>query len=109
MYKIIFFKNRGHCNRKCTLVTFCNFNNITILIIFSNCCSCTTAYKKTKYYEYDYNEIVGPTENLPLDDIQARPENYLNYKYADNTDDPGEKALKEIEELKAAIERGLTL
>ena len=61
------------------------------------------------YYEYDYNEIVGPTENLPLDDIQARPENYLNYKYADNTDDPGEKALKEIEELKAAIERGLTL
>ena len=61
------------------------------------------------YYEYDYNEIVGPTDNLPLDDIQAHPENYLDYKYADNTDNPGEKALKEIEELKAAIERGLTL
>ena len=61
------------------------------------------------YYEYDYNEIVGPTGNLPLDDIQAHPENYLDYKYADNTDDPGEKALKEIEELKAAIKRGLTL
>ena len=61
------------------------------------------------YYEYDYNEIVGPTENLPLDDIQTHPENYLDYKYADNTEDPGEKALKEIEELKAAIERGLTL
>ena len=61
------------------------------------------------YYEYDYNEIIGPTDNLPLDDIQTHPENYLDYKYTDNTDDPGEKALKEIEELKAAIERGLTL
>lgn len=61
------------------------------------------------YYEYDYNEIVGFTDNLPLDDIQAHPENYLDYKYTDNTDDPGEKALKEIKELKAAIERGLTI
>lgn len=61
------------------------------------------------YYEYDYNEIVGPTDNLPLDDIQAHPENYLDYEYAEATDSPGEKALKEIEELKAAIERGLTL
>ena len=61
------------------------------------------------YYEYDYNEIVGPTSNLPLDDIQAHPENYLDYEYLEATDDPGEKALKEIEELKAAIERGLTL
>lgn len=61
------------------------------------------------YYEYDYNEIVGPTDKLPLDDIQAHPENYLDYEYAEKSDDPGEKALKEIEELKAAIERGLTL
>lgn len=61
------------------------------------------------YYEYDYNEIVGPTNNLPLDDIQANPENYLDYEYTDNTNDSGEKALKEIEELKASIERGLTL
>lgn len=61
------------------------------------------------YYEYDYNEIVGPTNNLPLDDIQAHPENYLDYEYAETIDDPGEKVLKEIEELKAAIERGLTL
>ena len=61
------------------------------------------------YYEYDYNEIVGPTDNLPLDDIQAHPENYLDYEYAETIADPGEKALKEIEELKAAIERGLTL
>ena len=30
------------------------------------------------YYEYDYNEIVGPTNNLPLGDIQAHPENYRN-------------------------------
>ena len=60
------------------------------------------------YYEYDYNEIVGPTDKLPLDDIQVHPENYLDYEYSEATDDPGEKALKEIEELKAAIERGLT-
>ena len=60
------------------------------------------------YYEYDYNEIVGPTDKLPLDDIQAHPENYLDYEYSEATDDPGEKALKEIEGLKAAIERGLT-
>ena len=61
------------------------------------------------YYEYDYNEIIGPTDNLPLDDIQAHPENYLDYEYAEVSDSPGEKALNEIEELKAAIERGLTL
>ena len=61
------------------------------------------------YYEYDYNEIVGPTDKLPLGDIQANPENYLDYEYAETIDDPGEKALKEIDELKAAIERGLTL
>ena len=61
------------------------------------------------YYEYDYNEIVGPTDNLPLDDIQAHPENYLDYEYTEATDDPGKKALAEIEELKAAIERGVPL
>lgn len=61
------------------------------------------------YYEYDYNEIVGPTDKLHLGDIQAHPENYLDYEYAEKSDDPGEKALKEIEELKAALERGLTL
>ena len=61
------------------------------------------------YDEYDYNEIVGPTDNLPLDDIQAHPENYLDYEYTEAGDDPGKKALAEIEELKAAIERGLTL
>lgn len=61
------------------------------------------------YYEYDYNEIVGPTDKLPLDDIQAHPENYLDYEYEEATGDPGERALAEIEELKAAIERGLTL
>lgn len=61
------------------------------------------------YYEYDYNEIVGLTDRLPLDDIQANPENYLDYEYAEKPDDPGEKALEEIEKLKSAIERGLTI
>ena len=57
------------------------------------------------YYEYDYNEIIGPTDKLPLDDIQAHPENYLDYEYTEKTDDPGEKALEEIKKLKSAIER----
>ena len=35
----------------------------------------------------DYNEIVGPTNNLPLDDIQAHPEEYLNYEYTENKTD----------------------
>ena len=61
------------------------------------------------YYEYDYNEIVGPTDKLPLGDIQANPENYLDYEYTEKTDDPGEKVLEEIEKLKSAIERGLTI
>lgn len=56
-----------------------------------------------------YNAVVGPTNNLPLDDIQAHPENYLDYEYTEAADDPGKKALAEIEKLKSAIERGLTL
>lgn len=61
------------------------------------------------YYEYDYNEIIGPVDALPLEDIQTHPEDYLDYEYTEKTDDPGEKALEEIEKLKSAIERGLTL
>lgn len=64
------------------------------------------------YYEYDYNEIIGPSDKLPIDDIQAHPENYLEYTYKpeeESKEDSGAKALKEIEELKAAIERGLTV
>ena len=61
------------------------------------------------YYEYDYNEIIGPADALPLEDIQAHPENYLDYKYTEKIEDPGEKALEEIEKLKVAIERGLTI
>ena len=61
------------------------------------------------YYEYDYNEIIGPADALPLEDIQAHPEDYLDYEYTEKTDNPGEKALEEIEKIKSAIERGLTL
>ena len=60
------------------------------------------------YYEYDYNEIVGPADVLPLEDIQAHPEDYIDYTYQPAESDPGIKALEEIEKLKAAIERGLT-
>ena len=47
------------------------------------------------YYEYDYNEIVGPTDNLPLDDIQ---ENYLDYKYSSESPDV-DALVKRIEKL----------
>lgn len=61
------------------------------------------------YYEYDYNEIIGPAEELPLDDIQAHPENYLDYAYTPQEEDPGAQALAKVKELEAAIERGLAL
>ena len=61
------------------------------------------------YYEYDYNEIIGPADALPLEDIQAHPEDYLDYAYTPEKEDPGAQALAEVKELKEAIERGLTL
>ena len=61
------------------------------------------------YYEYDYNEIIGPADALPLEDIQAHPENYLDYAYTPEKEDSGAQALAEVQELKEAIERGLTL
>ena len=60
------------------------------------------------YYEYDYNEIIGPVSEIPVDDIQLHPENYLEYEYKPQASDPGVQALAEVQELKAAIERGLT-
>ena len=63
------------------------------------------------YYEYDYNEIVGPTNNLPLDDIQAHPENYLDYVYTEQKEDPEDDRVKNLEEqvnsILNAIERGM--
>lgn len=50
------------------------------------------------YYEYDYNEIVGPTDKLPLDDIQVHPEQYLNYEYTENKTDV-DSLIKRIEKL----------
>ena len=50
------------------------------------------------YYEYDYNEIVGPTDKLPLGDIQANPEQYLNYEYTENKTDV-DSLVKRIEKL----------
>ena len=61
------------------------------------------------YYEYDYNEIIGPVSEIPVDDIQLHPENYLEYEYKPQASDPGVQALAEVQELKAAIERGVTI
>lgn len=60
------------------------------------------------YYEYDYNEIIAPEDELPLEDIRSHPENYINYAYQEKSKDPGIQTLEEIEKIKAAIERGLT-
>ena len=49
------------------------------------------------YYEYDYNEIIGPADALPLEDIQAHPENYLDYEFTEN--------MKTIEERLSALEQ----
>lgn len=40
------------------------------------------------YYEYDYNEIVGPASEIPLDDIRENPENYLSYEYSPKPTSP---------------------
>lgn len=61
------------------------------------------------YYEYDYNEIVGKTDKLPLSDIREHPQNYLDYVYHPESDDIGIRVLDELQELKKAIERGLML
>lgn len=50
------------------------------------------------YYEYDYNEIVAQTDKLPLGDIQAHPEKYLNYEYKENKTDV-DSLVKRIEKL----------
>lgn len=55
------------------------------------------------YYEYDYNEIIGPTDKLPLEDIQAHPEKYLDYEAPKEPATKLDKALAEIEELKKQI------
>ena len=48
------------------------------------------------YYEYDYNEIVGPTDKLPLGGIQANPENYLDYVYKDEASETVEQKLQTL-------------
>lgn len=40
---------------------------------------------------------------------QAHPDDYLDYAYNPEKEDPGAQALAEVQELKEAIERGLTL
>lgn len=51
------------------------------------------------YYEYDYNEIIGPAEALPLEDIQEYPENYINYVHKET------KANEDIETRVSNIEK----
>ena len=50
------------------------------------------------YYEYDYNEFSAPTGILDLEDIQAHPENYLEYVYTEQKEDPEDDRVKKLEE-----------
>ena len=52
---------------------------------------------KGSYYEYDYNEIIGPEDALPLENIQLHPEDYLDYTYIEKS--------PTIEERLAALEQ----
>lgn len=61
------------------------------------------------YYEYDYNEIVMDKEDPEIEFIMANPEQYIDCVPKDETETPGEKALREVEELRKAIERGLAI
>ena len=67
-----------------------------------------------KYYEYDYNEFHDKKDNLDLDDIQANPENYLDYSPSQKTEESNLEedfnSLKaQFDEMKETIERGLSL
>lgn len=57
------------------------------------------------YYEYDYNEIVGPEAELPLEDIQTHPENYLTYEAPKKK--TIEERLAELENSSEAINKAL--
>lgn len=57
------------------------------------------------YYEYDYNEIVGPEAELPLEDIQAHPENYITYEAPKKK--TIEERLAELENSSEAINKAL--
>lgn len=48
------------------------------------------------YYEYDYNEIIGDADKLPLEDMQAYPENYLDYVYKDEASETVEQKLQTL-------------
>ena len=48
------------------------------------------------YYEYDYNEIIGKETELPLEDMQAYPENYLDYVYKDEASETVEQKLQTL-------------
>lgn len=57
------------------------------------------------YYEYDYNEIVGSEAELPLEDIQAHPENHLTYEAPKKK--TIEERLAELENSSEAINKAL--
>ena len=55
------------------------------------------------YYEYDYNEFCGKSEELDLEDIESNPEKYLDYETKKEPTTKLDKALAKIEELEKQI------
>ena len=59
------------------------------------------------YYEYDYNEIIGPSAKLPLSDIKNNPDQYLDYVYTE-TETQEQFVERKISEALSPIYKELT-
>ena len=58
---------------------------------------------KEIYYEYDYNEICGPSSELPISDIQENPERYLDYSYSKQDPNNLEQRISALEQEQAQM------
>lgn len=52
----------------------------------------------TRYWECDYHEIIGKTEDIPLDEIRKNPNAYMDFKVVVK-----KPVSDEIEELKRSL------
>lgn len=53
-------------------------------------------HSEQTYIEYDYNEIISNVEDIDIDDVQANPENYLDYISSFNSPEPTIKEIFDI-------------
>lgn len=50
-----------------------------------------------EYTEYDYNEIICPSGTLDTEDVEANPENYIDYVYQEEAELSVEEQLNDIQ------------